>query len=145
MSDIFKKIGKTVTETGRSVGEKTKQMGSVAKLNGKITASEHSIEENYRIIGKYYYDTYKNDPDAEIAEKVNAITASIDAIAEMKDQILAVKGLVKCVNCGAECSIESDFCGKCGAKLVKPEPPVVEAEEAAEPAESEVSETNTEE
>ena len=135
MSDILKKLGETITETGKTVGEKTKQVGNVAKLNAKIISSEHSISDNYTILGKYYYDTYKNNPDEEIAETVNSITASIDAIEEMKNQILAIKGLVKCQSCGAGCPFEDEFCGKCGAKLEKPEPPV--EEEIVEEAEAE--------
>ena len=141
MSDIFKKIGETITETGKTVGEKTKQVGNAAKLNAKIISSEHSISDNYVILGKYYYDTYKNNPDEDVAETVNAITASIDAIEEMKSQLLAIKGLVKCVECGAGCPTDDDFCGKCGAKLVKPEPVVEEDEAVSEEIEEiEVSE-----
>lgn len=141
MSDFLKKVGETITETGKSVGEKTKQVGNAAKLNAKIISSERSISDNYTILGKYYYDTHKDTPDEEVVETVNAITASIDAIAEMKAQILAIKGLVKCTECGADCPNEDDFCGKCGAKLVKPEPPVVEEPEA----EAEVTEEAAEE
>ena len=139
MSDFFKKVGETITETGKSVSEKTKQVGNVAKLNAKIISSEHSISENYTILGKYYYDTYKDNPDEAVAETVNAVTASIDTIAEMKAQLLAAKGLVKCVECGAGCPTEDDFCGKCGAKLIKPEPPVAEEADSEEIEEIEVS------
>lgn len=145
MSDFFKKVGETISETGKSVSEKTKQVGNVAKLNAKIISSEHSISENYVILGKYYYDTYKENPDEAIAETVNAVTASIDAIAEMKAQLLAAKGLVKCVECGAGCPTDDDFCGKCGAKLIKPEP-IVEEEDADEEAEeTEASEEKSDE
>lgn len=136
MSDIFKKIGDTITETGKTVGEKTKQVSSVAKYNAKIIASEHSVSDNYTILGKYYYDTYKDNPAEEMAETVNSITASLETIADMKSQLLAIRGMVKCQDCDAECPFDDTFCGKCGAKLEKPEPPVEEtpAEEEA-PAE----------
>ena len=129
MSDFLKNVKETITETGKTVGEKTKQVGNAARLNAKIIASEHSISDNYTVLGKYYYDTYKDNPDESVAENVNAITASLETIKEMKGQLLAIKGLVKCVECGADCPFEDNFCGKCGAKLEKPEPP------AAEPAE----------
>ena len=144
MSDILKKISDTISETGKTVGEKTKQVGNSAKLNAKIIASERSISENYVILGKYYYDKYKDNPDEEIAETVNAITASADAIEEMKSQILAIKGLVKCQSCGAACPVDDDYCGKCGAKLIKPEPPVEEIE-TEEPAEIEEAADDTSE
>lgn len=143
MSDILKKIGDTLTDAGKTVGEKTKQVGSVAKMNAKIISCEHSISENYSILGKYYYDTYKDNPDGEIAETVNAVTASIETIAELKSELLAIKGLVKCQKCGSECPFEDTFCGKCGAELEKPEPAaeeeeVEEFEEIDEAAEDEV-------
>lgn len=141
MSDILKKIGDTLTDAGKTVGEKTKQAGTVAKLNAKIISSERSISESYSILGKYYYDTYKDNPGEEIAETVNAVTAAIDAISELKSEILAIKGLVKCTKCGGECPFEDTFCGKCGAVLEKPEPAedeVEDFEEAEEAAESEV-------
>ena len=148
MSDIFKKIGDTITETGKTVGEKTKQVSSVAKFNAKIISSEHSISDNYTILGKYYYDTYKDNPAEEVAETVNSITASLETIADMKSQILAIKGMVKCQDCGAECPFDDTFCGKCGAKLEMPEPPVEEetpAEEEVIEAIEEASEDVTEE
>lgn len=139
MSDILKKIGDTITETGKTVGEKTKQVGNAAKLNAKIISSEHSISDNYTIIGKYYYDKCKDSPDEEIAETVNAVTASIETIAQLKSELLAIRGLVKCKNCGSECPCEDSFCGKCGAVLEKPEPEpeevIEETEEIEAPAE----------
>lgn len=128
MSDIFKKIGDTLTDAGKTVGEKTKQAGTVAKLNAKIISSERSISESYSILGKYYYDTYKDNPDEEIAETVNAVTAAVETIAELKSELLAIKGLVKCTKCGGECPFEDTFCGKCGAELEKPEPAPAEEE-----------------
>ena len=94
MSDIFKKITETITETGKNVGEKTKQVGNTAKLNARIMSSERSVSENYTLIGKYYYDTYKNNPDEEIAETVNAVTAALNTIEDLKGQVLALKGRV---------------------------------------------------
>lgn len=138
MSDIIKKITDTITETGKNVGEKTKQVGNTAKLNAKIISSERSISENYTLIGKYYYDTYKENPDADIADAVNSVTASLETIDEMKEQLLALKGLVKCDKCGANCPIEDSFCGKCGAVLEKPEVAEEVAEDAEEKADIEI-------
>ncbi|MGN0586152.1 MAG: hypothetical protein ACI4JF_02610 [Oscillospiraceae bacterium] len=134
MNDVVEKISKAITDTGKAVSEKTKQVGSAAKLNAKIISSEHTVSENYTILGKYYYDTYKDNPDEGAAESVNAITAALESIEEMKAQILALRGAVKCNSCGAECPFENNFCGKCGAALEKPEPVEEEPEEEA-PAE----------
>ncbi len=138
MNDVFEKISKTITDTGKAVSEKTKQVGEVAKLNAKIVSSEHTISDNYTLLGKYYYDNYKSNPDEAAVEYVNAITAASDAIEEMKAQLLSLKGAAKCPSCGAECPIENNFCGKCGAALEKPEP-IVPEEEVNEAPEETVS------
>ncbi len=132
MNEVFEKISKTFTDTSKVVTEKTKQVSETAKLHAKITSSENTISTGYTTLGKYYYETYKANPDEAVAETVNGITAAIDAIDEMKAQILSLKGIVKCDKCGAECPIENNFCGKCGAVLEKPEPIVVEDDEAEE-------------
>ena len=88
MNDVFEKISKTISDTSKVVTEKTKQVGEVAKLNAKIVSSEHTISENYTILGKFYYDNYKDKADDEALEAVNCIAAATDAIAEMKAQLL---------------------------------------------------------
>ena len=128
MNEFFGKLSKNITDTSKVVTEKTKQVSEVAKLNAKITSSENTISTNYTILGKYYYETFKENPAEEVTEACNAITAANDAIASMKAQLLSIKGLVKCTACGAECPIDNNFCGKCGAALEKPEPAVEEEE-----------------
>lgn len=128
MNEFFGKISKNITDTSKVVTEKTKQVSEVAKLNAKITSSENTISSNYTILGKYYYETFKENPAEEVMEACNAITAANDAIASMKAQLLSIKGLVKCTACGAECPIDNNFCGKCGAALEKPEPAAEEEE-----------------
>lgn len=139
MNDVIEKISKTISETGKVVSEKTKLVGETAKLNSRIISKEGIVRTNYSAIGEFYYNKYKDAPDAEIADTVNELTEALDSIAEMKAQILSLKGAVKCVECGAECPIENSFCGHCGAKLVKPEPPKEEEPEEAEQTETEES------
>lgn len=138
MNDVIEKISKTISETGKVVSEKTKLVGESARLNSKIISKEGVVRSNYSAIGEFYYNKYKDAPDEDIAETVKETTEALVAIDEMKAQLLSLKGAVKCTECGAECPIENAFCGHCGAKLVKPEPPKEEevAEEASEAAET---------
>lgn len=122
MNDFFEKIGKTISETGKEVSKKTKQVSDIAKHNSRISSAESSIKNSYKILGKYYYENFKDAPADEVLETVNGITASLESIAEMKEMLFKIKGLVKCNNCGSEEPIEHDYCSKCGTKLEKPEP-----------------------
>lgn len=133
MNDVIEKISKTISETGKVVSEKTKLVGETARLNSKILSKEGVVRSNYSAIGEFYYNKYKDAPDEDIAETINDTTAALNAIDEMKAQLLSLRGAVKCVECGAECPIENSYCGHCGAKLVKPEPP--KEEEPAEETE----------
>ena len=48
MSEILSKIGRTISDTGKVVGEKTKQVTDLAKLNYKIGTLEQSLINSYR-------------------------------------------------------------------------------------------------
>ncbi|MDR0944462.1 MAG: zinc ribbon domain-containing protein, partial [Ruminococcus sp.] len=51
-----------------------------------------------------------------------AVVASKELISELEARLLALKGYVKCTNCGASVPFEDNFCGKCGKVIEKPEP-----------------------
>lgn len=142
MNDVIEKISKTISETGKVVSEKTKLVGETARLNSKILSKEGVVRSNYSAIGEFYYNKYKDAPDEDIAETINDTTAALNAIDEMKAQLLSLKGAVKCVECGAECPIDNSYCGHCGAKLVKPEPPK-EEEPAGETEQTEAANSET--
>jgi ribosomal protein L40E len=131
MSEILSKIGKTISDTGKVVGEKTKQMTDLAKLNYKIGTLEQSLINSYIELGKEYYEENNENPSEKTAETVAEIKSTLSTITEIKAQINAIRGVNICQSCGAEMPLENDFCGKCGAKLVKPviPDPVEEKEE----------------
>ena len=124
---MFEKFVETLSNTGKTVGEKTKQGTDIVKANVKISTEERALNELYCEIGKKYYENNSENPccDAmkELFDKVADKTKEIEAL---KNQVRQIKGVVMCEKCGAEVGLENDFCGKCGAKLVKPEPVIEE-------------------
>ena len=135
---MFEEWGKKLSETGKAVGDKTKQVSELAKLNYKIVAEEKAVEELYSVLGKMIYEVEKGNSEFAFYGQCEEISAKLDAIAELKAQVSALKGVCKCQNCGAEVDIANDYCGKCGTKLVKPEPKQEEpaaVEEAADDVE----------
>lgn len=127
----FEKLKKTVTDAGKTVSEKTKQGSDIVKANLKIASEERSLTDLYCEIGKTYYEKNGDNPCCdtmkELCEKVAEKTTLIE---NLKQQVRSIKGVAVCGSCGAEVPLENDFCGKCGAKIEKPEP--VEEEEAQE-------------
>ncbi|MEX1307093.1 MAG: zinc ribbon domain-containing protein, partial [Eubacteriales bacterium] len=61
--------------------------------------------------------------DTKYKEFIEKIDAANELIEKNSTLVKALKGNVVCQNCGAESKVGADFCGKCGAKLEKPEMP----------------------
>ena len=124
---MFEKIVETLSNTGKTVGEKTKQGTDIVKANVKISTEEKALNDLYCEIGKRYYENNSENPCCdEMKELFDKVSEKVNEIANLKNQVRQLKGVVMCEKCGAEVGLENDFCGKCGAKLVKPEPVIEE-------------------
>lgn len=159
--DFLNKVGSTITSKGKDVTKKAKEIAEIAKLTGQIVEKEESIKGAYIDLGKYVYESQKEDAPEEVAEKFAVIDATVEEIEHLKRQIRKIKGRQECPDCGKEVSYSAAFCSYCGAKLPEPEPEEVveegevtevteesaESEEAAEAAETveETAEAETEE
>lgn len=137
---MFENLGKKLSETGKVIGDKTKQVSETTQLSYKISVAEKEKETLFAVLGKSVYEQAKSDSLSPFFGKCEEISAKQDEIDEMKKKLDAIKGIIICPNCGASCDKENDFCGKCGTKLEKPIDPPIAAEtqdEAAEEAPSE--------
>lgn len=159
--DFLNKVGSTITSKGKDVTKKAKEIAEIAKLTGQIVEKEESIKGAYIELGKYVYESQKEDAPEEVAEKFAVIDATVEEIEHLKREIRKLKGRQECPDCGKEVSYSAAFCSYCGAKLPEPEPEEVveegevtevteesaESEEAAEAAETveETAEAETEE
>ena len=114
-------LGKKVSDAGKGVAQQTKNLTEIARLTSVIDTEEKMVAQSYTQIGKTYYENHKNDPDAECAAQIALVNKSLEKIAQWREQIQRIKGIVKCPQCGAEIPYGSQFCGVCGTKIVRPE------------------------
>ena len=137
--DFFNKVGSTISSKSKDVTKKAKEIAEIAKLTGQIAEKEESIKGAYIELGKYVYESQKED-------------AAVEEIEGLKREVRKLKGRQECPDCGKEVSYSAAFCSYCGAKLPEPEPEEVveegevtevteEAAEAAEPVETPAEET----
>lgn len=133
---MFEKLVETINNTGKAVGEKTRQGSDIVKANVKIASEERALTDIYTEIGKLYYDNHKENPCCEtMAELCSRASEKLGSLESLKSQVRALKGVNVCENCGAEVPLGNEFCGKCGAKIDRPQPAQTEKQSSQEPGE----------
>lgn len=144
--DFLNRVSSTISSKSKDVTKKAKEIAEIARLTGQIAEKEEAVKGAYIELGKYVYESQKEDAPEEVAEKFAVIDATVEEIESLKREIRKLKGRQECPDCGKEVSYTAAFCSYCGAKLPEPEPEEVvdegevtevteEAAEAAEPAE----------
>ena len=143
--DFFDKLSKKASETYKLTKEKTSQISGELKLRNKMNNSKDRIDELYSEIGKIVYEAHKKNEELskdDIRPKCEEIAREEEEIEKAEIEILALKKIKKCVNCGAELDEKDEFCSKCGKEQPKEEKIEVEVKESAseEAKEAEVTE-----
>ena len=141
--DFFSKLGKKATETYQITKEKATTISEELKLKGKISDAKDCIEDLYKEIGKKVFEEMKSGKDVikdEIVDKIEEISELHDKIEKIENQILTLKKIKKCSNCGVELEIDAEFCSKCGQQQEKNESLEVHEEASKDAKEAEVIE-----
>ena len=142
--DFLNKLGKKATETYQVTKEKASNLSEEIKIKSKIGDYKDKIKEKYNEIGKEVYNQIKDGNDVSkdsIISKCDEITIAKNEISKLEEQLLAIKKVRKCSECGTEIPIDSDFCSKCGKKQPKVEKVEIK-EEPKDVKEAEVIEIN---
>lgn len=111
---IFDQIGKKITDVSQDAVKKTKDLTEIAKLNSQISNEENTIKNNYMLIGKKYYELFKDTQDDGFAPLCTAITNSLQKIDVRKAEIQKIKGIQACPKCGTAIAADAIFCSVCG-------------------------------
>lgn len=141
--DFFNKLGKKASETYQVTKEKTVKFSEEMKLKSKINEAKNKITDLYEEIGQCVYNQFKTNLEEgkeEITQKCEEIAKQFDEISKIEAQILALKEVKKCMQCGAEINQKDDFCPKCGKEQPRMEQTVEVEEQPQEAKEAEVTE-----
>ena len=143
---FFEQLGKRITDAGQGVAQQTKNFADITRLNSAVSDKERKIAQLYQSIGQSYYERHSGDAEPQLQPAVEEIKALFAEIAQHKEEIKQIKGIVKCPHCGADvpfqaaapaeepaedvqicpvCGTASGkdnlFCTHCGAKLKEKE------------------------
>lgn len=130
--DYINKAIDAIAKTGNDVSKKAKGATEIAKLKSKVAACEGAIKTAYVEIGKYVYENLREDAPEEIAEKMAVVDAAKEDIAKYKAEVLKLRGIQKCEQCGRDVQKDFAFCPACGNKMPEPVVDVVDEGDATE-------------
>lgn len=91
--DFFEKVGETITEKGKEVTNKAKDLAEIAGLRNQISACEDVIRKNYLEIGRLYYERFKEEEDYAFAEQCTAVSNAKNGIEALEGKIREIKGI----------------------------------------------------
>ena len=118
------------------VNAKTSNLVETTKLKSVISTKENEISALMKNIGEFLY-VHRNEFTIDmVKEQIDEIEKKYTDIDNIKKQISEIeenekklisspapsttsKAMVFCTQCGSQNPAESNFCEKCGAKLVK--------------------------
>ncbi|MDD3277348.1 MAG: zinc ribbon domain-containing protein [Lachnospiraceae bacterium] len=122
-NDFFGNLGKTLSETAKTVGEKTDEFIAIQKLRSQQNTLENEVKKNFKDVGEMIYQRFIGGEafPEEISEICQEIMKLQSDIAECRETIAAKKGFSVCPACGANVPKESAFCMKCGSPMPEPD------------------------
>lgn len=122
----------SLNKVTKDISSKAQEITDTAKLNSKINDANALVKSTFAAIGEAYYERYKDDESNEFADQFHIVDEAKTSIEEYRNEIMRLKGVVRCVGCGSEVQKDASFCPKCGAKIVHPAEPKMEEEQDEE-------------
>ncbi|MCL2500090.1 MAG: zinc ribbon domain-containing protein [Defluviitaleaceae bacterium] len=112
-------IRETLVNLTKNASKTTGDLIKTAKLNISLTSEQTTIKNLYTEIGKKVHEIYQYGGTLGkfFDEKYLELEAAERKIAEIKEQIAAIKGIRECPKCGKSVERNSEFCPKCGIRL----------------------------
>ncbi|HIR07264.1 MAG TPA: zinc ribbon domain-containing protein [Candidatus Pullichristensenella stercoripullorum] len=131
MASFFSDLGKTFQSAAKTIQKKTVEGMEATRRNSELRSLRDEQKKLFAALGEAYYTSRDGEGGKEqldllvrrideLAERIEAVTAEIDALNDKK----------RCPGCGAVVDLDAKFCPSCGAKMPASKQP--EPEEAPE-------------
>ena len=131
MASFFSDLGKTFQSAAKTIQKKTVEGMEATRRNSELRSLRDEQKKLFAALGEAYYTSRDGEGGKEqldllvrrideLAERIEAVTAEIDALNDKK----------RCPGCGAVVDLNAKFCPSCGAKMPASKQP--EPEEAPE-------------
>ena len=116
---FFDDLGRKLTSVSQTAVQKTKDVADIAKINSEISELERTVNNLYNQIGKLYVTKHAADCENEFSGMIGSLLEAEKKIADRRQKIQDIKGVIRCEKCGAEIPVGAAFCSACGASMPK--------------------------
>ncbi len=136
---LAEKVGNSFERGAKSVSESSKKIAEKSKVKKEISSLENDIKNAYIEIGKRYVELNSAAPGEEYADDITTIKEKSERLEKFRLLLASMEDKQHCAECGASLSKNQKFCDNCGAKVERPEPPIIEGFNDAKPEEEAAS------
>lgn len=114
---FFDDLKRSLTDTGKVVTEKTKDLSNTVRIKAQIAAEKDAMRREYERIGREFYQSATEADRERFPESFAAIGESEKKLAKLDAELTELDGSISCPECGARVEKTACFCTKCGAKI----------------------------
>lgn len=119
---FFTDMKRSLTETGKQVAQKTKELSDTVQLKTQLSREKEALNRQYAQIGKKVFEAANGADEETYTAEFTLIRESLKTIDELQDKLSTLEGFIHCPECGAKIEKASAFCSKCGAKIAETKP-----------------------
>lgn len=127
---FFEDLGRKISQGSQDVIKKTNEMAVIARVNSRISSEEKELLQKYQQIGQRFYteatqagngaENISVELYQELMSLCQGVSDSLRNIEALKEEIIVIRNVKHCTNCGAECPNDAPFCAACGHALPVP-------------------------
>lgn len=116
MANLFDKVSRN----GYDTVQKIKNVTEAGKAKTYIAEEENKIAQYYQMVGKFYFEEFSKmntTPAEPYSTWFSEINKGLSNIKKFEEEILSLRGMLCCPECGNAVKLDAVFCGFCGANL----------------------------
>lgn len=115
--EVFGALGKRADEARAKAMQRARDVSETTRLNGKIADEQKRVTDAYTRIGKLYVSLHETDGEDAFAEMRADIRDAEEKMKNYRRQLMGIRGVKQCENCGAESPKDAMYCSFCGTEL----------------------------